>query len=135
MYMLDTGDGLTVILVLAVMALTVGQFISMRQLRRAREELASLHARDSRQSGRVRKALQAVTASCRELTGKVTVLSQRQQELENRDSSQAVYSQAGRMIELGAASDDLVESCGLSEAEARLLAMMYQQGSEKRRSL
>lgn len=133
--MLDTADGVTVILVLAVMALTVGQLISMRHLKRVREELATLQVRESRQSGRMRKALQGVSDICRELNHRLTVLSQRQQELENRDSDQAAYSQAGRMVELGAGSEDLVESCGLSEAEARLLSMMYQQGSEKRRSL
>ena len=123
------------ILLVAAMTLSLGLFIVWRHLRRLEAALASSRAGEAKQLAQLRKALQAITQSCQMLDKRTSEISARQHELEARDVSRGAYAQAGRMVELGAASDDLVQSCGLSEAEARLLAMMYQQRSVKRPSL
>ena len=48
----------------------------------------------------------------------------RQQDLENKDSGSLTYAQASKLIQMGAAPEDLVKSCGLSEAEAKLVSLM-----------
>ncbi len=123
------------ILLVAAMALSLGLFIGWRHLRRLEAALESSRAGEAKQLAQLRKALQAISQSCQMLDKRTSEIGARQQELEARDVSRGAYVQAGRMVELGAVSDDLVQSCGLSEAEARLLAMMYQQRGAKRPSL
>lgn len=68
------------------------------------------------------------------LTGVSRELSQaleRQAELEHRDPGQLPYRQAAKLVGLGASVDDLMESCGLSRAEAELLNLL--QGASARR--
>ena len=52
----------------------------------------------------------------------------RQQDLENKDSGSLTYAQASKLIQMGAAPEDLVKSCGLSEAEAKLVSLMAARG-------
>lgn len=47
-----------------------------------------------------------------------------QQVREGRDARSLTYSQANRLIQMGAEPDDLVRSCGLSPAEARLVSLV-----------
>ncbi|MGM0632450.1 MAG: DUF2802 domain-containing protein [Pseudomonadota bacterium] len=51
--------------------------------------------------------------------------SRQQQDLELRDPGNVTYAHASRLVEMGAASEDLVDRCGLSQAEARLISMMH----------
>lgn len=48
----------------------------------------------------------------------------RQQSREGRDARSLTYTQANRLIRMGADPDDLVRSCGLSQAEARLVSLI-----------
>ncbi len=52
---------------------------------------------------------------------------EKQQELEHRDPGQLPYSQAVRLIAMGATAEDLVHSCGLSRAEADLVFLLHGQ--------
>lgn len=47
-----------------------------------------------------------------------------QQAREGRDARSLTYTQANRLIRMGADPDDLVRSCGLSQAEARLVSLI-----------
>lgn len=47
-----------------------------------------------------------------------------QQSREGRDARSLTYTQANRLIRMGADPDDLVRSCGLSQAEARLVSLI-----------
>lgn len=48
------------------------------------------------------------------------------QQLEQRDPSSLSYSQAARLVGLGASIEDLTQSCGLSRAEAELVSKLHQ---------
>ena len=52
---------------------------------------------------------------------------EKQQELENRDPSQMAYSQATRLMEMGADIDDLVKTCGIGRPEAELMALLHRE--------
>jgi hypothetical protein len=52
---------------------------------------------------------------------------EKQQDLEFQDPNSLPYTQASRLIQMGADADDLVSSCGLSTAEAELLMLVNRQ--------
>lgn len=56
---------------------------------------------------------------------------ERQFELEQRDPDEVVYSQATRLVEMGANVDDLVQSCGIGRPEAELMALMHKELNPK----
>jgi hypothetical protein len=56
-------------------------------------------------------------------------LTERQEQMELRDSGDRLYAQAVRMVEKGAGVDELVSVCGLSRGEAELMVRM--QGLEQ----
>ncbi|MEJ2344744.1 MAG: DUF2802 domain-containing protein [Gammaproteobacteria bacterium] len=51
-------------------------------------------------------------------------LTERQEQIELRDSGDRLYAQAVRMVEKGAGVDELVSVCGLSRGEAELMVRM-----------
>lgn len=55
-----------------------------------------------------------------------------QQAREPRDARSMTYNQANRLIRMGADADDLVRSCGLSQAEARLVSLVATRGQESK---
>jgi hypothetical protein len=52
---------------------------------------------------------------------------EKQLELEQRDPDDVVYSQAARLVEMGANVDDLVHSCGIGRPEAELMTLMHKE--------
>jgi len=52
---------------------------------------------------------------------------EKQQDLEFQDPNSLPYTQASRLIEMGADAEDIVNSCGLSNAEAELLMLVNRQ--------
>lgn len=65
------------------------------------------------------------------LEQRVTLTARRQQELENKDAGSLTYDQASKLIQMGAAPEDLVKTCGLSQAEAKLVSLMAARGVGK----
>lgn len=47
-------------------------------------------------------------------------------QIEQRDPSNLSFTQAARLVGLGASVDDLTQSCGLSRAEAELVSKLHQ---------
>lgn len=45
--------------------------------------------------------------------------------LEQRDPSSLSFAQAARLVGMGASADELTQSCGLTQAEARLMSKMH----------
>lgn len=76
-------------------------------------------------------ALLSVHATVTALEHKLSRTVQRQQDLENKDAGSLTYEQAGKLIQMGAAPEDLVKTCGLSQAEARLVSLMAARGIGK----
>ncbi|ALO46315.1 DUF2802 domain-containing protein [Pseudohongiella spirulinae] len=108
--------------------LIVMQFVQMRRLR---ELQASLAAASSRHESLLRKTGQAVGQlgqSLITLDQRVTQTQRRQQDLENKDSGSLTYAQASKLVQMGADPAELVKSCGLSEAEAKLVSLMAARG-------
>lgn len=69
--------------------------------------------------------------SMQTLEQRVTLTARRQQELENKDAGSLTYDQASKLIQMGAAPEDLVKTCGLSQAEAKLVSLMAARGVGK----
>ncbi|WP_339845894.1 DUF2802 domain-containing protein [uncultured Halopseudomonas sp.] len=49
----------------------------------------------------------------------------KQQRIEQHDPQSLPYNQAARLVSLGASVEDLTQSCGLSKAEAELVAKLH----------
>ncbi|MET1078161.1 MAG: DUF2802 domain-containing protein [Pseudomonas sp.] len=59
-----------------------------------------------------------------ELRRVVAPLPDKLQQIEQRDPSSLSFTQAARLVGLGASVDDLTQSCGLSRAEAELVSKL-----------
>jgi len=77
----------------------------------------SLHALGSATSGMGKKI--------REMERQLGLTVQKQSELESKDVSGFAYTQANKMLQLGAEKEQLISNCGLSQAEANLVALMH----------
>jgi hypothetical protein len=116
----------------------VAVLVSLRRLRRDRDvgqrQLAVMKkallelGRHQQKTGRNLQRFQSGhRQQLQALTQRIELTRRQQQELELRDPGNVTYSHASRLVEMGAGSEDLVANCGLSEAEARLIAMMGKQ--------
>lgn len=61
-----------------------------------------------------------------ELRRVVAPLPEKLNQIEQRDPSSLSFTQAARLVGLGASVDDLTQSCGLSKAEAELISRLHQ---------
>ncbi len=66
-----------------------------------------------------------------DIESKLNTSLEKQIELEQRDPDDVVYSQAARLVEMGANVDDLVQSCGLGRPEAELMTLMHKELSPR----
>jgi len=97
--------------------------------------------RDAIRDGRIKelsKRLDAyLTGSIRmgeelhELRRVVAPLPDKLSQIEQRDPSSLSFTQAARLVGMGASVDDLTQSCGLSKAEAELISRLHQPGSDR----
>lgn len=53
-------------------------------------------------------------------------LPERLNQLEQRDPGSVTYTQAARLVSMGASIDDLTRTCGLSQGEAELMRRMHE---------
>lgn len=122
-----------ILLSCTVMMLTI--LVSLRRLRRDRDlnqqQLAVMKkallelGRHQKKTGRnLQRVHTGHQQQLQSLSQRLDQTRRQQQELELRDIGNVTYSHASRLVQMGAGSDDLVANCGLSEAEARLIAMM-----------
>jgi hypothetical protein len=61
-----------------------------------------------------------------ELRRTVAPLPDKLTQIEQRDPTSLSFTQAARLVGMGASADDLTHSCGLSKAEAELVAKLHQ---------
>lgn len=61
-----------------------------------------------------------------ELRRTVAPLPDKLSQMEQRDPSSLSFTQAARLVGLGASVDDLTQSCGLTKAEAELVSKLHQ---------
>ncbi|MGV8862209.1 MAG: DUF2802 domain-containing protein [Pseudomonas sp.] len=76
---------------------------------------------DDYQSGTIRMG-----EDLHELRAVVGPLPDKLIQLEQRDPSSLSFAQAARLVGMGASADELTQSCGLTQAEARLMSKMHQ---------
>ncbi len=62
-----------------------------------------------------------------DIEAKLDISLEKQRELEQRDPDEVAYSQAARLVEMGASVDDLVHSCGIGRPEAELMTLMHKE--------
>ena len=103
---------------------------NQRQLTRLQAERDALHDKKLRE---LTKALDIYLAGSvrigeelHELRRGMAPLPDKLQQLEQRDPSSLSYTQAARLVGLGASIEDLTQSCGLSNAEAELVSKLHQ---------
>ena len=75
---------------------------------------------DDYQNGTVRMG-----EAIHELRATVATLPDRLERLEQRDPSNVTFSQAAKLVGMGASIDELTQSCGLTQAEAELMSKVY----------
>lgn len=61
-----------------------------------------------------------------ELKRTLAPLPEKLSQIEQRDPNSLSFTQAAKLVGLGASADDLTHSCGLSKAEAELVARLHQ---------
>ena len=61
------------------------------------------------------------------IEAKLEAAIEKQLEFAQRDPDEVVYSQAARLVEMGANVDDLVHSCGIGRPEAELMTLMHRE--------
>ena len=69
-----------------------------------------------------------------ELSRLVAPLPDRITQLELRDPTNFSFSQAAKLVGMGASVDDLTQSCGLSQSEAELMSKLHQARRDPPRS-
>lgn len=123
---------ITIITMIVLAAVVVAQScFSIVQARRLRDLSVALTESSAAQQellASTGNALLSVHATVTTLEKKLTKTVQRQQDLENKDAGSLTYEQASKLIQMGAAPEDLVKTCGLSQAEARLVSLMAARG-------
>lgn len=122
------GAGLGLMLLFGLTALQIAQSRKIAQLSSALTQAAArqealLHANGG--------AVLKLGRKLQNLEQRVTLTVRRQQELENKDAGSLTYDQASKLIQMGAAPEDLVKTCGLSQAEAKLVSLMAARGVGK----
>ncbi|MFT2187150.1 DUF2802 domain-containing protein [Pseudomonas putida] len=78
---------------------------------------------DDYQNGTVRMG-----EALHELSVTMAPLPDRLQQLEQRDPNNVTFSQAAKLVGMGASVAELTESCGLTQAEAELMSKLHRAG-------
>ncbi|MEX0737945.1 MAG: DUF2802 domain-containing protein [Pseudohongiella sp.] len=104
------------------------QMATIRKITRLHQALTDASARQEALQRTNGDAVLKLGINMQALEQRVTLTTRRQQELENKDAGSLTYDQASKLIQMGAAPEDLVKTCGLSQAEAKLVSLMAARG-------
>ncbi|HLT63927.1 MAG TPA: DUF2802 domain-containing protein [Pseudohongiella sp.] len=119
------------LLVACVLAQLVFSWQQGKRLQQLEQSLAASTAAQAAQKELLENASRAVVSlhqGVNALEQRLARTAQRQQDIEARSASQLTYEQAAKLVQMGAAPEDLVKSCGLSQAEAKLVSLMAARG-------
>lgn len=67
------------------------------------------------------------------LQQRIQTTERRQEDLEYKDMGKVAFSHATKLVQMGAPAQELVNTCGLSQAEADLVALMHVRSKESTR--
>lgn len=124
----------TIILVLLSVLVLVQLVFSVLQSRRLKmleQSLTQSFATQQELLGSTGNALLALHDNIAALESKLIRTAQRQQDMEIKNAGTLTYEQAAKLVQMGAAPEDLVKSCGMSQAEAKLVSLMAARGIGK----
>ncbi|MDH7942998.1 DUF2802 domain-containing protein [Pseudohongiella sp. SYSU M77423] len=113
------------LLMLVVMGM---QWANLRRIRGLEESLLESRKKQEALQRESNKTILTLGKALAAVDQRLGQTQRRQQDLENKDSGSLTYAQASKLIQMGAAPEDLVKSCGLSEAEAKLVSLMAARG-------
>lgn len=103
-----------------------------RQRQQAELQARENDARDKRikaLGARLEKYLESsmrMGKELQDLSRIVTPLPEKLSQLEQRDLNNFTFSQAAKLVGMGASIDDLTQSCGLSQSEAELMRKLHE---------
>ena len=123
---------LVVLAFVCVLLAGVCLWLGMNQRRLTQVQAERDGVRDQRLKDLARRLDTYLTGSIRmgeelhELRRVVAPLPDKLQQMEQRDPGSLSFTQAARLVGLGASVDDLTQSCGLSKAEAELVSKLHQ---------
>jgi hypothetical protein len=131
--MLKTMSMVLTLVLIAGFCLGLGamQIVNIRKVNRLHQALIEVSARQEALLRANGGAVLKLGQSMHSLEQRVTLTARRQQELENKDAGSLNFDQASKLIQMGAAPEDLVKTCGLSQAEAKLVSLMAARGVGK----
>lgn len=119
------------LLVVLVIALAVYCTRLSGQIRELTQRLADQDAEQHQQFRDINKRLDAYLESSigmgeelRELSELVAPLPAKVNQIEQRDPSGVSFTQAAKLVGMGASADDIAQSCGLSRGEAELVSRL-----------
>lgn len=123
-------------LVLFLSVLCIGNSIALYSLWKQKQRSDKLYANQVEQHSKVSKELSRrldiyLSGSVRmgeelhQLQKNLAPLPEKILRMEQRDLSSLSFTQAARLIGLGASTEDLKQSCGLSQSEAELLQRLH----------
>ncbi|WP_164880866.1 DUF2802 domain-containing protein [Aestuariirhabdus litorea] len=111
---------------------TVGVYYYRRAIGAQREQVERLNKRiDMLESDLRAVGAGAIGVGQRliKVEQRLSVTIDKQEALEQRDPSKVSYTEAGKLFEMGASTEDVMESCHISVAEARLIELMHRKNS------
>lgn len=112
-------------------------WLAMQQRQAARLQAERDAARDQRIKELSKRLDTYLAGSVRmgeelhELRRIVAPLPDKLSQIEQRDPSSLSFTQAARLVGLGASVDDLTQSCGLTQAEAELVSKLHRPKPQK----
>jgi len=125
---LTESAGLYTAILLALLLIAAGLSVYLIVRQRQHEKRSKLMMQA------LRNEIHAMTSSSigmgkrmMDIEQKLNLTVEKQLELENRDPGEVAYTQAARLVEMGADVDDLVQSCGIGRPEAELMSLLHRE--------
>jgi uncharacterized protein len=122
-----------------VLAWALNLWFVLNQSKRQREMAAQQAEGDALRDQRIKDLAKRLDAyqngtvrmgeALHELSVVVTPLPDKIQQLEQRDPNSVTFSQAAKLVGMGASVAELTESCGLTQAEAELMSKLHRSES------
>lgn len=119
---------LTAVSALLMLVVVGMQWTNLRRIRGLEQALLESRKKQEALQRESNKTILTLGKALAAVDQRLGQTQRRQQDLENKDSGSLTYAQASKLIQMGAAPEDLVKSCGLSEAEAKLVSLMAARG-------
>ncbi|HBN15074.1 MAG TPA: hypothetical protein DD407_08535 [Pseudohongiella sp.] len=119
---------LTAVSALMMLVIMGMQWANLRRIRGLEQALLESRKKQEALQRESNKTILTLGKALAAVDQRLGQTQRRQQDLENKDSGSLTYAQASKLIQMGAAPEDLVKSCGLSEAEAKLVSLMAARG-------